>query len=239
MRSKLLLIATAAVLAACTGYDDPSGVGTSTGAGRVRLVNASPDTVDVGTINAWFNNQPSEPLTANLGYGLATEYRARSTGGQDLNVRRFVDTSLVVFDVTVDVAADAEYTVLATGLTPNVAALVLRDDNAAPAAGAAKLRVVHAAPSGGIVDVYVTAANVSDITGREPTAAGATYKNASAYLAVAPGDQRVRLTGGGTKTVILDFTVGLAAGQVRSLIVLDRLGGGDPLRGSLLVDRNP
>ena len=32
---------------------------------------------------------------------------------------------------------------------------------------------------------------------------------------------------------------GVAAGQVRSLIVLDRLGGGDPLRGSLLVDRNP
>jgi Domain of unknown function (DUF4397) len=238
MRSKLLLIATAAVLAACTGYDDPSGVGTSTGAGRVRLVNASPDTVDVNTINAWFNNQPSEPLTANLGYGLATEYRARATGGQELNVRRFVDTSNVVFDVTVDVAADVDYTVLATGLTPNVAALVMTDNNAVPA-GVAKLRVMHAAPSGGIVDLYITASSVADITGREPTAAGASYRNSSAYFSLVPGDHRVRLTGGGTKTVILDFTVGLAAGQVRSLIVLDRLGGGDPLRGSLLVDRNP
>ena len=240
MRLKLILLAGAALLAACDTDEGPSGVGLGSGVGRLRLVNATPDTVNVRTVNAWFDDQPAVPLTANLGYGVATDYRAVTTGTHELNVRRTVDTAAVVFDAQVDVTANTDYTVLATGLNPDIAPVVLTDDNSAPAAGEAKLRVVHAAPGAGIVDVYVTAPGVADITLLEPTAAGASYRNASAYFPVAAGAQRVRVTGAGTKVVILDVTTpALAAGQIRSLLVLDKPGGGLPLQSSLLVDRNP
>jgi hypothetical protein len=121
---------------------------------------------------------------------------------------------------------------------------VLTDDNAAPAAGEAKLRVVHAAPSGGPVDVYVTAPDVVDITAVAPTLTTVTFRSASAYLPLAAGARRVRVTGGGTKTVLLDTTapavaLPLAAGQIRTVLVLDKPGGGQPLQAAVLVDRNP
>ena len=71
-----------------------------------------------------------------------------------------------------------------------------------------------------------------------------TFRSASAYLALPAGARRVRVTGSGTKTVLLDtaapaVALALAAGQIRTVLVLDREGGGQPLRASVLVDRNP
>ena len=244
MRLALLLLAATATLAACGTDDAPSGVSLNSGVGRVRLANATPDTARARTVNAWFDDAPSVPLTANLAYGVATDYRAVTTGAHELNVRRTSDTTLVVLDAPLDVALNTDYTVLATGLLPDLLPVVLTDDNAAPAAGEGKLRIVNAAPSAGAVDVYVTAPDVADISALAPTVSGLGFRSASAYLALAAGAQRVRVTGAGTQTVLLDtaapaVALALAAGQIRTVLVLDKPGGGQPLQASVLVDRNP
>jgi hypothetical protein len=85
---------------------------------------------------------------------------------------------------------------------------------------------------------------VADITAVEPTLSGVTFRSASAYLPLPAGARRVRVTGAGTKAVLLDTAapaVALAptAGQIRTVLVLDKPGGGQPLQAAVLVDRNP
>lgn len=244
MRLKLLLLAGAAVLAACGTDDAPSGVSLNTGVGRIRLANATPDTARARTINAWFDDQPAVPLTANLAYGASTDYRPITPGTHEMNVRRTSDTTIAVFDAPLDLTAGSDYTVLATGVSPDLAPFTLTDDNTAPDAGAVKLRVAHVAPSGGAVDVYVTAPAVADITAETPTLSNLTFRSASGYLPLPAAAYRVRVTGAGTKTVLLDtaapvVALTLAAGQIRTLLVLDKPGAGLPLQASVLVDRNP
>ena len=65
------------------------------------------------------------------------------------------DTSSPVIDTPVDLTAGYAYTVAAVGLVADgsLTAEVYQDDLRAPSAGNAKVRVVHASPDAGPVDV--------------------------------------------------------------------------------------
>jgi hypothetical protein len=246
MRFQLVpLLCATALLAACDPETPPSGVEPREAFGRLRFVNAAPDTALTRLVNVWFDGNPNVPLAGGLLYaGLppvaadkgATPYRAIYAGDHVVNVRKTADTSVVVLDATLTLADATDYTVVATGVTGDLIPLVLTDDNT-PAEGQAKLRVANVAPSAGGVDVYVTAP-AADITALAPTLTNVTYRSASGYLPVAPGAYQIRLTTTGTKTVVLDATTAaLTAGQIRTLVALDKPGTGAPFTYTILTDR--
>lgn len=222
----LALLATIA-LGACNDDDTTAPVSTA----QVRVVHASPDAPNVDVL------VDGAAVLTNVAYKASSTYLDVPAGSRNLRVRA-TGTSTVVIDQTAAVTAGKRYTVLATGRVASIAPVVLEDDLTAPAAGNVKLRLVHASPTAGAVDIYVTAPGASIATAT-PTLASVPFRAASGYLEVPAGTYRVRITPAGSKTVAIDVNdVALAAGQVRTAVAVDAPGGGTPLSAILLADRN-
>ena len=222
----LALLATIA-LGACDD-DDPIAPATTA---QVRVVHASPDAPNVDVL------VDGAAVLTNVPFKGSSNYLDVPAGSRNLRVRA-TGTSTVVIDQTAAVTAGKRYTVLATGRVASIAPLVLEDDLVAPGSGSVKLRLVHASPSAGNVDIYVTAPGASIAT-VAPTVPNVPFRAASNYLEVPAGTYRVRITPVGTKTVAIDVNdVALTAGQVRTAVAVDAIGGGAPLAAILLADRN-
>ncbi|HEU5175752.1 MAG TPA: DUF4397 domain-containing protein [Gemmatimonadaceae bacterium] len=223
-------IALAAVLAiATTGCDDDPTAPAATA--ELRVVHASPDAPNVDVL------VDGATALTNVAYRGVSAYLDVPAGTRALAVRP-TGTTTNVISANATVAAGDAYTVLATGLVASIAPLVLEDDRTAPAAGSVRLRLVHASPAAGAVDIYVTAPT-ADLATTSPTLSNVPFRAASSYLEVPAGTYRVRITPTGSKTVALDVNnVALAAGQVRTAVAVDAPGGGAPLSAILLADRN-
>ena len=235
MRLKVILVAAglAAATAACGTDDTPDGVEPTGPFGRVRFVNAVPDT-SVGAVNATLEGRP---FTAGLAYGAGTAYQPVYTGPRTLAVRRTVDTTRTVLDAPFTVEAAAAYTVVAAGRAAAVATVVLSDSITIAATDTARVRVANLSPTAGPIDVYLTATGASIATAA-PTLANLAYPTASRYVRVPNGRLRVRVTAPGSKVVVADDSSStLALGQIRTVLVLDRNGGGSPPRIATLTDR--
>ncbi len=223
----LTLLATLAV-SAC---DDDSDVTAPATIAQLRVVHASPDAPNVDVLV-----DKTAALT-NVAYKAASTYLQVPSGSRNLKVRA-TGTTTVVIDQTATLDQGSAYTVIATGRVASIAPLVLTDDQTNPAAGNVRVRLVHASPTAGNVDIYVTGPT-ADITTATPTLANVGFRVASNYLEVPAGTYRVRVTPAGTKTVAIDVNnVALTAGQVRTAVAVDAPGGGAPLGAILLADRN-
>ena len=222
----LALLATFA-LAACDD-DDPAAPAATA---QLRVVHASPDAPNVDVLV-----DDAAALT-DVPFKAASDYLDLPAGARNVKVRA-TGTSTVVIDQNATVTAGRTYTVLATGRLASIAPLVLEDDLTNPAAGNVKLRLVHASPTAGNVDIYVTAP-AADLATAAPTLSNVAFLAASDYLEVPAGTYRVRITPVGTKTVAIDVNnVALAAGQIRTAVAVDAPGGGAPLGAILLADEN-
>jgi hypothetical protein len=198
---------------------------------QLRVVHASPDAPNVDVL------ADGNVALSNVAYRTASSYLEVPAGSRNLRVRP-TGTTTVVIDANANLAASGAYTVLATGRVASIAPLVLQDDLTAPTAGNVKLRLVHASPTAGNVDIYVTAPT-ADLATAAPTLPNVPFRAASAYLQVPAGTYRVRVTPAGSKTVALDVNnVTLTAGQIRTAVALDAPGGGAPFGAILLPDRN-
>ena len=216
------------VLTACDDDDDATAPGTTA---QLRVVHASPDAPNVDVLV-----DGSAALT-NVPFRTVSNYLSVPSGTRNLKVRA-TGTSTVVIDQNAAVAQGRAYTVVATGRVASISPLVLEDDLTNPAAGNVRLRLVHASPTAGNVDIYVTAPT-ADISTATPTLSNVAFRAASAYLEVPAGTYRVRITPVGTKTVAIDANnVALAAGQIRTAMAVDATGGGTPLAAILLADKN-
>lgn len=198
---------------------------------RLRAVHASPDApaVDVlidGTV-----------ALAGVSYKQFSPYAELISGAHRIQVNPANSTASVI-DATPTLDAGSDYTVIAVDRVAQIAPLLLKDDNTPPAAGNVKVRLVHGAPSAGLVDVYVTAPGAS-LTGATPTIAAFAFKDASPYLEVPAGDYRVRITLAGTQTVAIDTgALSLQAGQIRTGIAVDPGMGMNGFGAVLLPDLN-
>ncbi|MBS1850619.1 MAG: DUF4397 domain-containing protein [Acidobacteria bacterium] len=198
---------------------------------RLRVVHASPDApnVDVAV--------DGKTVLSNVAYETASNYLTIRSGARRVEVRP-TGTTTDVINATPSFTKNKDYTVLAVDTVANLAPLLLNDNNSAPAAGQVKLRVVHAAPGAGNVDVYAVPPG-TDITTVDPTLSNFAFKAVSDYLSVPAGSYEVFVTPTGTKTVAIDSgTITLSAGQVRTAVALDAPGGGAPFTAILLADLN-
>ena len=230
MKLKLLtlLLAASALTAACSDDDNDTG---PEGQARVRVVHASPDApaVDVLVDDA--------AALSNVDYLTASDYVELADGAHNVKVNA-AGTSTTVIDADVDLADGTDYTVIASGLLETIQPIVLEDDNSTPAAGTARVRAIHGAPSAPAVDVYVTAPG-ADLEAASPALSNVAFGDVADYLEVPAGDYQVRVTPAGTKTAVIDSgALTLTSGQVRTAIAVDAPGGGAPFDLLILDDLN-
>lgn len=226
-----LFVAATAGLAGCG--ENGAGPTAAPAVGRLRFVHASPDTARAKTVDV---QVAGVPVAAAMAYKAATSYVLVLEGQREVVFRKSAD-STTVFSLTLAVSASTDYTVLSTGLGTDLLPLTVIDTNAAPAGDSVRIRVVHAAPAAGNVDVYITTPTAS-LTTETPDASNVAHRAASGYFTLGVGAYRVRLTPTGTKTVSLDVSIpSLAAGRIRTVVALDKAGGGAPLTSATLADR--
>jgi hypothetical protein len=184
------------------------------GRAQVRVVHASPDApaVDVWVNGAVaFSNAPFKGITG---------YAQLDPDTYNVQVTPTGATTPVVIEADLALAANTDYTVVAVGLLADIEPLVLVDNNAAPAAGKAHVRFVHASPDAPAVDIAVTGGPIlfSDVP----------FKGVGDYLPVDAGTYDLEARVAGTETVALSVPgVALEAGNVYTIFAMG-LVGGDP-----------
>jgi hypothetical protein len=247
---RFLVAAVALATTACGTGDAPTGLQPSGPVGRVRFINLINDPARL-PVNATLENLP---WGVNLAYGGTTPsslgapntafYSQILTGARTLVLKRTADVSVTVATIAITMAEE-DRTVYATagnggGAVNNFQTV---DDNAAPAAGQVKLRVVNLSPAAGAVDVFVTAAG-ADLALATPTVANLANQAASAYVSMAAGTYVVRVVPAGTapasRAAAVTLTIAAQSYPTlggRTIVIADAAAGGTPLRGFVYTDR--
>ncbi len=183
-----------AILAALATF---SLAGAQSAGGRVRVMHASPDTpaVDIFVDGA-------KAVTA-LAFPNNTGYVPLPAGAH--NVKVFVSpsdgTGTPALEANLTVAAGKDYTVLAVGeVTKSTLALLpLEDNNGAPAAGNAHVRLIHASPDAPAVDVLVGGTSTKVFS-------NVAFKGTGTYTPVPAGTYNLDVAAAGTSTVAKSIT---------------------------------
>lgn len=124
----------------------------------------------------------------------------------------------------VALTAGQAYTVVATGGSNGEdAQLLLTADDPRAIATEARVKVLHAAPAAGVVDVYVTPAgsvSTSDILNGDvtPTLNDFAFAAVTDYVSLAAGSYDIRVVAGDGSLLAIDTSVTLANGVVANVI---------------------
>ena len=197
----------------------------------VRVVHASPDAPAVDVIAA---DDFAMPAVSNLAFPNVTGYLNLTPGALNVKVVPTGLTTPVVIDADVELAAATAYTVLAVDTLANIQPLVLVDD-IRRVATEARVRIIHASPSAGDVDIYVVAPGGS-IDGVTPNFSAVPFLADTGYVSLAPGDYDVIVTATGSQTAAIGpATISVAAGGIYTAAARDEVGIGTPL-GLILYD---
>jgi hypothetical protein len=176
-----------------------------TGQAQVRVAHLAPDAPNV---DVYVNG---DPVLTDVPYTTVSDYLSLPAGTQQVTVYPTGDTTSPVIDAPVELAAGGAYTVAAVGLVADdsLTAQVYQDDLRSHDPGDAKVRVVHASPDAGPVDVVPR--------GGQALVAGLTFPEASPYAEVPAGTYTLDVNAAGTnKTALTVPDANLASGGVYS-----------------------
>lgn len=182
------------------------------GSAKVRVVHASPDAPAVDVF------VDGNKVLTNVPFFTASDYLDVPTGEHRFQVSPTGQpASAAVIDATATVAAGKAYSVVATGKVADIKGTILADNLAAPAAGKAHVRVVHASPDTPAVDVKVK--------GGPTLISNLVFPTASDYLPVDAGSYDLIVTPAGSDTVALDLgSTTLAAGKIYDVFAVGLSG---------------
>lgn len=208
MKRKSILIAVAGALLALLMA--PAAFAQS-GTAKVRVVHASPD---APAVDVWVNG--AKALT-NVPFFTASDYLDLPGGSYDIQVVPTGATTPVVIDAKgVKIEAGKAYTIAAVGKLAEIKPAILVDNLAAPAAGKAHVRVIHASPDAPAVDVK--------LAGGATLIPGLAFPNASDYLPVDAGSYDLQVTPAGGSAVVLDLKgTKLDAGKIYDVFAVGEL----------------
>jgi hypothetical protein len=175
---------------------------------------------DAPNVDVSVNGQPVAALQ-NVPYGTISSYLPLPAGSQQVTVYPAGNNSQPVIDTPVDLAAGGAYTIGAVGLVSDgsLRAQVYQDDLTPPAQGNSKLRVVHASPDAGPVDVVPA--------GGAPLVSGLQFPSASPYAQVPAGTYTLNVNAAGTETTAISVpNATVAAGGVYSAFAVGTASAG-------------
>ncbi|MCL1141232.1 DUF4397 domain-containing protein [Shewanella gaetbuli] len=145
-------------------------------------------------------------LLNGVDYAMSSGLLEVSSATYDIDVDAILPdgSTTTVLEAELMAADMMEYTAVALGSVAdeNLMLKLVENAQADIASGYARVQVLHATPSVGLVDVYVTAPD-ADISSISPTLS-ANYMDASPQLELAVGDYQIRITAAGMKDVVYD-----------------------------------
>jgi len=214
------------------GSADLFDVGTGS---LVRVVHASPDT---GAVDVVVNDDFMSPVVSGAVYTNVTGFLGPLPPASYNFKVAPTGTMNAALDFDAALEQGRAYTVLAYDLFAGpIKELVLVDDNRRFATDA-KLRIVHASPAAGNVDIYLLAPGAlpSD-SGVEPSFAGVPFGAETGFFGVPAGTYDAYVTPeGDPSTLAISATgVSVSAAGLYTIIARDAAGGGAPL-GLILAD---
>lgn len=192
---------------------------------RVRVVHASPD---APAVDVYVNGSKT---LSNVSFFTASNYLSVPAGSYRFQVTAAgTPADKAVIDASgVSLAAGKDYTIVAANTLNAIEPLVLEDNNAAPAAGKAHVRFVHASPNAPAVDVKVA--------GGPTLFSNIAFKSTGTYTPVDAGTYNLQVTPAGKSDVVLDVpSVKLDAGTVYTIYATGLVGGSPALAAQVTVD---
>jgi hypothetical protein len=227
MKLLATLFATLALATACGDDDDSTG---PQGEARIRIVHVAPELAEIDLL------LDGNTIEEDIPYGTATAYEDVGAGDRNVEVRP-TGTATAVITGSVPLTDGADHTLLVGGPGSDLQVDVLEDDLETPDGGFAKLRLIHAAPNAGAVDVYVTSPG-ADLALETPILSGAEFGDVLDYSEVEEGEYEIRVTAAGGLVPVIDETVSLGSGDIRTAIAVEAPGGGAPYAGLVIDDTN-
>ena len=213
--------------------EEPTSSCSLAGEAQIRFVNAAHTAAVVDV--RWAGDEAFTDVAYGEA-GAAGQYKVLPAGCPVVRVFANATNTELSFG-TFFAGADKRYTLALVRNGQSYTVASLADTAATPAAGKAKLRVVHfSLLAESSLDVYVTASG-ADIAAATPTAAGVQLRAATTYVELPAGSYRVRVTRSGEKTVLLDTgAIELADGTIRTVFALDPGTDAFPLRQLSVAD---
>jgi Domain of unknown function (DUF4397) len=195
----------------------------------LQVVHASPDAPNVDVI------VDGSALVTDLAYPDATGFVEVPTGTYNVTVTAAGDPGVVAIGpVDLDLPAGVRHSVLAVGPLASIEALILTDDPRRVATNA-RVRIVHASPTAGDVDIYVTGVG-ADISGETPAFTGVAFKDNTGFIALPAGDYDVTVTPTGETTAAIGpATISVEDNGIYTAIARDPLPGATEF-GLILLD---
>lgn len=191
----------------------------------VRVFHASPDAPNVDVV---VNDDFANPLVSDLAFPDFTPFVSVPAADYNIKVVDAPTQTVTAIDVDLSLEPNISYDVLAIDTLANIEAFLAIDDRR-PVATESKVRIIHASPAAGTVDIYVTAPG-TDINTVDPTLPGVPFPANTGFLSLTPGDYEVTVTGTGSKMpAIGPAAITIEAGGVYTAIARDAQGGGAPL----------
>mgnify|MGYP001546949629 FL=1 len=199
----------------------------------LRVGHLSPDTP---AVDVYAN---AAPLLTDVAYPAITdilELPEPGTYAVEVAVAGQYPAGVAIGPADIELDAGTTTDVLAVNLLASIEALVLSDDRRQVATNA-KVRIIHASPSAGNVDIYVTAPD-ADITAETPLLTDVPFKANTGYLSLAAGDYEVNVTPAGDNTTVAIGPVPLTVldSGVYTAIARDPLPGANEFALELLLD---
>jgi hypothetical protein len=189
---------------------------------QLRVLHASPDApnVDVYVDEA--------KVLANVPYPTLSQYLSLPAGKHHIQVNA-AGTTTTVIDVSPTLASNDAYTAIAAGFLANIKPLIATDETSPLASGQARLRVIHASPDAGPVDILVNGQVVlSDVA----------FGTISNYLTIPAGTYTIQVNAAGTSTTAITASVALTSQSNYSAVAIGsvKTAGTNPLALKLLTD---
>jgi hypothetical protein len=200
----------------------------------VRVVHAVADAPNVDVTL----NDAAEAQVQDLSFQSATGYLNLAAAEYSVDVAAAGGDPVVIEDAALAVENAMSYSVYAVGELSSIGLQVLTEERR-QVATEAKLQLVHAAPSAGNVDIYVTATD--DISGADAAFTDVPFDAeglvSTGNVALTPGDYVVTVTATGTQDIAIQTPVlTLEGGGIYTAVAVDATDGGLPPQLILMDD---
>lgn len=226
------LAMSAALLAACSDDDDDI-TDPEPGVASVRVVHAA------GAAPAVLNVDVGDQSGAtNVMFGNAAERFDVEEGDWTFSViSPEGEAPVTLFDTTRTLVEDERLSFFIVGETDAFSSMILADDQSPPEAGNFRVRVIHASPGAGEVDVYITEPG-AELADAVAVLENAAYGEVATPAEMAAGSYQVRIVASGTEDVLVDLgTMDLGVDAIRSLVITDpQVAGSAPAHAFVLAD---